>query len=107
MLPKPPRLLVEVDVLVVPELPEDDDERPTTVEGGLPEDVRGVVVVVVSRRPPPPHHHQPVLDEVREPPLLVELERELQRSGCHRPVFGSWRQTEEPVWRSWQASTVG
>ncbi|HEX2887743.1 hypothetical protein [Vineibacter terrae] len=105
MLPKPPRLLVEVEVLVVPELPE-DDERPATVEGGLLDDVRGVVVVVVSRLPLPPHHHQPVLDEVREPPLLLR-ELELQRSGCHRPVFGSWRQTEAPVWRSWQASTVG
>lgn len=82
-------------MLVVPELPE-DDERPTTVEGGLLDDVRGVVVV--SRRLPPPHHHQPVLGEVREPPLLVLLrELELQRSGCHRPVLGSWRQTEEPV----------
>ena len=108
MLPKPPRLLVEPgELVVVP--PEEEGERPTTVEGGEPEEGERVVVVSPPRRPPP-HHHQPVPDEpyVRLPPLLVpELELEPQRSGDHMPVCGFCRQTDEPVWRNWQASIVG
>jgi hypothetical protein len=62
VLPKPPRLLVEPDEVLPVELPVEDEERPTTVEGWLVPDgavVLGAVVVVVD---PPrlPHHHQPV-----------------------------------------------
>jgi hypothetical protein len=88
------------DVVVVPLLVPD---RPTTVDG-VPEDVR-----VLGESRPPLHHHQPVPDE-RWPygPLPVPDDvLEPQRSGCHRPVPGSWRQTEALPWRSWQASTVG
>ena len=94
MLPKPPRLLVEVE-LVVPEVPLDDGERPTTVGVevvlGRPVVVgdRGNVVDVVLRRLPPPHHQPPV--EPVEPERVLLLLLELHRSGCHKLVGGFCR----------------
>ena len=109
MLPKPPRLLVEGE-LVVPEVPLDDGDRPTTVgvEGVLGRVVvvvvGGDVVVVVSRRPPPPPHHQPPVEPVEPERVLLLLEP--HRSGCHNLVCGICRH-DVPACRTWQASIVG
>jgi hypothetical protein len=115
VLPKPPRLLVVLGELVVPDVPLDDGERPTTVgvevvPGPLVDvGVRGAVLVDVSRVPPP-HHQPPPLEREPPPPevpLDVELERELpHRSGCHSLVCGFGRHVA-PACRTWQASIVG
>ena len=110
MLPKPPRLLVEGELVVPDVLPLDDGERPTTVgvDGLLGPVVvvgdRGDVVVVVLR-PPPPHNQTPL-----DPVPVVEPDRVLlpepHRSGCHSLVWGFCRHVV-PACRTWQASIVG